>query len=65
MEPNAELWVLLCIQRRLPGGQPSGHQTCAGYNPTLVRCNDAPVYSRALAEIVGIDDKVFLTSHRS
>src|SRR5215510_10803840 len=63
MKPDAEFRVFSGITGRFTGGRPSRHKACAGYDAMLVRFYDAPVYSRALAEVIGIDDKILLTAH--
>jgi hypothetical protein len=63
MKPDAEFRVFPGITGRFTGGRPPRHKASAGYDPMLVRFYNAPVYSRALAEVIGIDDKILFTAH--
>src|SRR4030095_168958 len=59
MKPDAEFGVFPGIDGRFAGSQPSRHQTGAGYDAMLMRFYDAPIYPRALTEIISTDDEIF------
>jgi hypothetical protein len=63
MKSDAEFRVFSGITGRFTGERPSRHEAGAGYDPMLVRFYNTPVYSRALAEVIGVDDKVLFTAH--
>src|SRR5215510_12939129 len=63
MKPDVEFRVFSGITGRFTGGRPSRHEAGAGYDPMLVRFYNTPVYSRALAEVIGIDNKILFTAH--
>src|SRR5262245_13505540 len=63
MKPDAEFRMFPRITGRVSCRRPSRHKAGAGYDPMLVRFYNAPVYSRALAEVIVIDDKILFIAH--
>ena len=58
VKPEAEAWMVSGVGRRFGGRRPAYHQAGAGDDPTAVGLDNAAIDTRALAEIIRIDDQV-------
>src|SRR2546425_3881378 len=57
VEPYAQPTAAPRIPRGFVSRRPPDHEARAGDDAALVRLDDAPVHTEALAEVIGIDDQ--------
>src|SRR5207247_4098841 len=63
MQADTQAGVHTRVLARRRRCRPSHHETGTGYNAVLVRAHNSPVHTRALAEIVRIDNQISRVSH--